>query len=117
MVSRETAWTDTTDIIASATPVRLKAVVVDVPAASSALGFVQLFDSADATPGTTAPFIVLPIPRVATMGSRRRLKYVFAGGVVCGTGLTWLVTTTHDGATVPTGADVPLAIEVHYEKL
>jgi hypothetical protein len=61
--------------------------------------------------------MVLSIPRVAVMGLRRRIKYVFPGGWVCGTAMSWFVSTTISGATAPTGADLPLAVSVFFETL
>jgi hypothetical protein len=117
LVSRATAFVDDTEIVASTVACRLKAVVVDVPAAAAAETYIQIWDNATPDPGTTAPNMVLPVPRVAVMGARRRLKFLFAAGHVFGTALSWLPTTTVSGQTVPTGADVPLAVELHFEKL
>jgi hypothetical protein len=44
----------------------------------------------------------------------RRVEYnVNFGGKYYATGLTWIVTTTHDGATAVTTSG-PLLVEVHY---
>jgi len=117
MVSRATAFVDDTEILAFTGACRLNAVMIDVPLAAAAETFIQLWDNANPDPATTTPRMVLPVPRVAVMGLRRRFKYVFPGGLVFGTALTWLPTTTYNGQTVPTGADVPLAISVFFEKL
>jgi len=92
-------------------------VTIDVPLAAAAETFIQLWDNAAPTPGTTTPRVVLPIPRVALMGLRRRISYIFPGGLVFGTALSWEPTTTYNGSTIPVGADLPLAIAVYFEKL
>lgn len=111
-VSSATAWTDTTDIIASPTPVRLKSVKIRPNPDSTAASYVQLFNSADATPGTTAPNDVIYVPGSDIAG--RRVEYnVNFGGKYYATGLTWFVSTTATGATAATTA-APSLVEVHY---
>ncbi|HJQ65916.1 MAG TPA: hypothetical protein VJ816_06050 [Gemmatimonadales bacterium] len=110
-----TAWTDTTDLIVSATPVFLNSVRVRVNPDSTAASYVQLFDSADATPGTTAPNDVIYVPAANVAG--RQLEYHVAyNGKYYATGLTWVVTTTHDGATAAT-THAPLRVDIDYNKV
>ena len=111
-VSSATAWTDTTDVIASAAPARLKSVKIRPNPDSVADSYVQLFNSVDATPGTTAPNDVIYVPAANIAG--RRVEYnVNFGGKYYNTGITWIVTTTHDGATAVTTSG-PSLVEVHY---
>jgi hypothetical protein len=108
---------DDTEIIAHTGDCRLKAVILDIADDGDAVGFVQFWDSVTADPGTTAPYMVLPIPFYNDVGgSKRRYKYVFPGGLPFGTGLSYLPTTTHDGETVLTDEGL-LVIEVHYERM
>lgn len=116
MISTATSWADTTEVSAYAAAVRLKAVVLDLAQGVSNETFVQLWDVANPTPGTTAPRLVLPVPRTTLIGIRRRIKYVFPGGLPFTTALTWFVSTTHDGATAAT-TDAPLVVEIHFELL
>ena len=111
-VSSASAWSDTTDLIASALPCRLKSVKIRVNPDSAVDSYVQLFNSADATPGTTAPNDVIYVPAASIAG--RRLEYnVNFGGKFYNVGLTWIVTTTHDGATAST-TGAPSLVDVHY---
>lgn len=111
-VSSATSWTDTTDIIANAGACRLNSVEVRVNQDASAASYIQLFDSANATPGSTAPNIVLYVPSPTTAGLTPSYHFDL-GGVVMATGLTWFVSTTHDGATAAT-THAPLLVDVHY---
>lgn len=111
-LSSATAWTDTTDIIASATPVRLKAVRIRCNPDSVLNSYVQLFDSADATPGSTLPDEVIYVPRADQAGRQVEQNVAFKGKYYH-TGLTWFVSTTATGATAAT-TSAPLLVEVHY---
>ena len=110
-VSSASAWTDTTDIIASAAPCHVKSVRIRSNLDAVAKSFVQLFDSVDATPGTTAPDVVIGLPVPSTSG--RTAEYNIPLSFYFATGLTWIVTTTHDGATAAT-TSAPLLVDVHY---
>ena len=112
-VSSASAWSDTTDIIASAVPTRLKSVRILVNQDASVASYVQLFDSADATPGTTVPTDVISVPSPTT-GSRKMAYNVNFGGKYYGTGLTWFVATTATGATATTSTGAALKVDVHY---
>ena len=111
-VSSASAWADTTDIIASATPVRLKSVKIRRNPDSVADSYVQLFNSADATPGSTLPNDVIYVP-AANIAGRKVEDNVNYGGKVYATGLTWFVSTTATGATAVTTSG-PILVEVHY---
>ena len=110
-VSSASSWSDTTDLIASATPVRLKSVKIRSNRDATGKAFVQLWDSADATPGTTAPDLVIGLPVPGTSGYKP--EYNIHYNMVFATGLTWFVSTTHDGGTAAT-TNAPLLVDVHY---
>lgn len=110
-VSVASSWSDTTDIIASASGVRVKSVKIRSNRAATGKSFVQLFDSANATPGTDAPDFVIGLPVPGTSGYKP--EYNIHINMVFATGLTWIVTTTHDGGTAAT-TDAPALVEVHY---
>lgn len=116
MVSRTTAFSNDTEILAHTGACRLKAVIIDITDAGDAENYVQLWDSVTADPGTTAPRVVLPVPFLVAgvFGTKRRYKYVFPGGLPFGTGLSYLATTTHDGETAAPATDIA-AVEVHFE--
>jgi len=84
---------------------------VDAPAL-----YLQLYNAASPTVGTTAPTMVLPIP-AGLASSFATATYKFSaniGGINFGTALALAVTTTHDGATGPTAGDEPdVTIEYH----
>jgi hypothetical protein len=115
-VNLQTTWADTTEVLVTGVRTMLKAVEVEVDPASTAAVYVQLFNEAGVTPGTTAPSIVLLVPFVTQM-NRRKVKYVFAGGIVFDTALEWFVSTTHDGATAPTGVNLPEVSRLYYEPM
>src|SRR5258706_3868093 len=111
-VSSASSWSDTTDIIASATPVRLKAVKIRCNPDSVLNSYVQLFDSADATPGSTLPDEVIYVPRSDQAGRQVEMNLSYKGKYFH-TGLTWFVSTTSTGATAAT-TSAPLLVDVHY---
>lgn len=111
-VSSASSWTNTTDVIASAVPCRLKSVKVRLNPESTAASYLQLFNSADATPGSTAPDMVTYIPAASTAGRDAELNINY-GGVFFATGLTWFVATASAGGTAPT-TNAPLLVDVHY---
>jgi hypothetical protein len=110
-ISSAAAWSDTTDIIASATPTRVTHVRIRTNPSATSKAFVQLFDSADATPGTTAPDFVIGLPAYLTSGNKPEYNVMI--DQYFATGLTWFVSTTHDGATAAT-TSAPLLVDVHY---
>jgi hypothetical protein len=111
-VSSAGAWSNTTDIIASAVAARLKAVKIRLNPDSTAASYIQIFDSADATPGTTAPNDVIYCPAASTAGRDAEMNVNY-GGKWYNTGITWFVSTTYNGATAAT-TSAPLLVDVHY---
>lgn len=110
-VSSAATWSDTTDIIASATATRVTHVKIRTNPSATAKSFVQLFDSADATPGSTAPDYVIGIPVYATSGNKPEYNVMI--DQYFATGLTWFVSTTPTGATAAT-TSAPLLVDVHF---
>ena len=111
-VSTATAWTDTTDVIAYVGACRVTAVEVDIAPAATSTSFLQLWNSADATPGTTAPTVQIEIP-IETSRRGSQFKVVFPKGMRFATGLTWFVATASAGGTAAT-THAPLAVSVYY---
>lgn len=109
-------WIDgNNDVIVSATPVRVRAVEVQGRTDGTADAWVRLYNSANATPGTTEPTLVVYIPRSQTKDGKVRQKVIF-GGVRFDTGLTMGVyTTPHSGSTSSASADAPYSVKIHYE--
>ncbi|MCA9455857.1 MAG: hypothetical protein KC587_04295 [Nitrospira sp.] len=71
--------------------------------------YLQIFDHASPTVGTTAPSMVLPVP-AGLSGRMVPFRYDLTGpqgGLKLGTALTIAVTTSHDGATGPDAGDEP----------
>lgn len=112
-VTRVTTYTDTTEEQVRTGRTLVQAIEVEVDPSSSAEVYVQLYNVANPTPGTTAPNAVIPIPPVAR-DSKRKRKVVFAGGLAFDTALSFFTSTTHDGATAPTGADAPEYVAVYW---
>lgn len=113
--STVSSWTSgDNDIIVSTGPVRLKAVEIAPNSLQSAAAYLRLWNSVDATPGTTEPDIVIPILVPGTDDNVRRIK-VILGGLRFPTGLTYgLYTTPFSGSTAPTVNLGPLAVQVFY---
>lgn len=112
----KTDWVDgDNDVIVSTSPINLKAVEIQCRGNSAlADAFVRLYDSADATVGTTEPVCVIYIPRQDTTSTKRRLKVIY-GGLRFATGLTMGVyTTPHSGTTSTVSTSAPLSVKIFY---
>jgi len=78
--------------------------------------YLQIFNAASPTVGTTAPTTVFQIPA----GRPNEITYLRArfeterGGHPFGTAITVAVTTTHDGSTGPDSGDEPEVV-VHWQ--
>ena len=87
--------------------------VVDAPVL-----YLQVYNAASPTVGTTAPSMVLPIP-AGRANTQVRRRFDFSdqvGGIELGTALAIAVTTTHDGATGPDAGDEP-DVEIDYQPI
>ena len=74
--------------------------------------YLQVFDDPAPTVGATVPLMVLPIP-AGISGQASTQKYTFhgsRGGLHLVNGLTFAVTSTHDGGTGPDAGDEPEVI-------
>lgn len=92
---------------------RLKAVKVEQRTFDAPQLYLQLFNTASITPGTTAPVAVVPIPAGKAERQMMDSKIICTGaegGIVFPTALGYCVTTTHDGATDPDAGDEPVVI-------
>jgi hypothetical protein len=108
-VSSATSWSDTTAIEASSGAARVKSVRAVLNPEAVAASYVQLYNAA-ATPGTTAPNVVLELP----INSRNKtVSFPFPNGLYFDTAVNWFVSTTHDGGTAAS-TSAPLQVAVHY---
>ena len=116
MASKFTMTTpaDDTEQTVCAAACRLTAIEVLLNVAQTAC-YLQLWDSADPDPGTTAPLMVIPVPTVAIQGLMRKFKVIFPnGGYRFGTALTMLATTTATGETAVTTTAIPQRVDIFY---
>ena len=116
-VATFTTWADTTEQTVLAAACRVTAIEIARHAEQANEVYLQLFDVANPTPGTTAPRMVLPVPTVAVAGggnSPHIYKYIFPGGLRFGTACTAFCSTTDDGATAPTTTSLPPRIRVFF---
>lgn len=119
MVSRTAAQSNTsTDVRDGACVVKsIKAIqrTVDAPVL-----YLQIFNDGTApVVGTDAPVHVLQVPAGIADHQGVYIKEEFQGslgGKYLTSGLSYAVTTTHDGATAPDAGDEP-EVEIHYENL
>lgn len=80
--------------------------------------YLQLFNTASITPGTTAPVKVIPIPAGAVQDAKA-IKEAYSGthgGIEFGTALGYCVTTAHDNGVAPDAGDEP-ELEIQWEPL
>lgn len=112
----KTDWVDgNNDVIVSAVPVRLKAIEVQGNPTATTDCYVRLWNSANATPGTTEPDIVFYVPRPNVKDGKIRQKMIL-GGLRYDTGLTMGVYTTPDsGSTSVVTAAAPLSVKIFYD--
>ena len=91
---------------------KVKAVRVEQRVAAAPRLYLQLYDAASPTVGTTAPTKVVPIPAGVTDMQAAIYKEALTGtrgGLEFGTALSYAV-TTHDGLTAPTAGQEPVVI-------
>ena len=92
---------------------KLKAVRVEQRTFDAPALYLQLFNTASITPGTTAPVKVIPIPAGVADMQAQIYKETYTGtrgGIEFATALGYCVTTTHDGSTDPDSGDEPVVI-------
>lgn len=89
--------------------------------------YVQLFDSATATPGVTTPNAVVPVLPISKIGAGtpsnsdatakgglKKRKFIFPGGLYFTTGCQIACTTTPTGGTAATTTSLPGAVNVYF---
>lgn len=111
-VSSATSWADTTEVSACASGCRLEAVKIRLNQSSAASSFLQLWNVANPTPGSTAPRIQIEIPAASVIGQVREWNINF-GGQPFPTALTWFVSTASAGGTGAT-TSAPQLVEVYF---
>lgn len=113
-VSRATSFAAVTNPYTGA--VRISAIHIQ-PSTTTNVQYLAVYNAAAPTVGTDAPEMVIAIPGVGAQRPNGKLKdkIIFpGGGYRCQTALSYIVTTTFNGATGST-TDKPLAVEVFYE--
>src|SRR5574337_986568 len=104
------AHADNTAVVIRTGATRLKSVEVKQFVGAASQLYLQLFNTASITPGTTAPVKVIPIPAGDTQLDCTVYKENYSGkrgGIEFATALGYCVTTTHDGASAPTSGQEP----------
>jgi hypothetical protein len=110
---------DNTAVVIRTGATRLKSVTCRQRVGAAPRLFLQLFNTASITPGTTAPEKVVPIPAGDTQLDCTVNKGSYSGkkgGIQFSTALGYCVTTTHDGLTAPTAGQEPEVI-IQWEPL
>lgn len=116
--TRDAAATNTAVVIRTGRTVLISVKVVQRAGAASAL-FLQLFNTATITPGTTVPVAIITVPAGSAIMDATVLKVTFngtKGGGEFTTALGYCVTTTATGGTAPTAGQEPELI-VRWEPL
>lgn len=110
---------DNTAVVARTGRTKIKSVKVSQRVGAAAQLYLQLFNTASITPGTTTPVLVLLVPAGDTLMDAMQIKYVFTGmrgGIDFSTALGYCVTTVHDGGTAPTAGQEPEVV-INWEPL
>lgn len=112
----KTDWIDgNNDVIVSILPVRIKAIEVQGNPAATTDCYVRIWNSVNATPGTTEPDEVLYVPRPNVKDGKVKQKTIL-GGKRLDTGLTMGVyTTPFSGSTSVVAAAAPLSVKIFYD--
>lgn len=107
-------WADTTEQTVFSVAARITKVEIVPHASQSATAYVDFWDNADPTPGTTTPFIRIPVNTNTTRGLQRKIAVVFPnGGVRFGTACTAFC-SSDGGATAVLTTAIPADIIVYY---
>lgn len=115
-VSRATSFAAVTAPYTGA--VRVSSIIITRNPSVTTTQFLAVYNAAAPTVGTDAPELCLAIPAITTdkqaPNGQQRMKVVLPnGGYRCQTALSYIVTTTFNGATGST-TNKPLAVEVFY---
>jgi hypothetical protein len=106
----QTTWADSTDIICATSAVRVKSVTVQRKPTATAVVYVQLYDSANATPGVTTASDIISVGYGGSDGTRVKVNY---NGKKYGTGLT-IFCSSDAGATAPLTVEIPSEVRVDW---
>ena len=104
---------DNTAVVIRTGRCALKSVKVTQRTFDAPVLYLQLFNTASITPGTTAPTAVVTVPAGNANMAATILKATFSGtkgGGEFTTALGYCCTTTHDGGTAPDAGDEPEVI-------
>ena len=111
-VSRTTSFSDTTEVAATTAAAYPKGVFVSITRSATAADvFVQLWDVANPTPGTTSPDASCYIPSASITGGKFTYRFPLPR-TYWANGITYFASTTVGGATASTIID---AVQVYYE--
>lgn len=116
-VTRLTSFAAAANALAGSVPTRVSKIRIQLNPAATVTSFLQLFDAAAPTLGTTTPNDVLevPLPANAALGIKQTHVVVFpGGGKRFATALSVGCTTTYNGATGAT-THAPLSIDIYWE--
>jgi len=106
------AWANTTEQTVASAAVRLHKIEIFPNQEQSAIAYLDLWDVANPTPGTTTPTLRIPIQSVTTNGYVRKIT-VDCHGIRFGTAVTAFV-STDGGATAVLTTTIPLEIKVYF---
>jgi hypothetical protein len=106
----QTTWTDTTDVICSTAAVRVKSVTIQRLPTATAVVYVQLYNSANATPGSTTASDIISAGFGDPEGTRVKVNF---HGKKYGTGLT-IFCSSDAGATAPLTVEIPSEVRVDW---
>ena len=110
-----TSWANTTEQTVYAGACRVTRVDAYPHASQAAEVYIDFWDNADPTPGTTDTKMVLPIGTATIQGARRKTTYIFpGGGIRFATACTIFCATSPENATAPTTTSLPPLIDVFY---
>lgn len=110
------AFADTTEQTVHSGPCSVKAIIIHKNHSQSAAAFIQLWDAANPTPGTTAPPWSFKVDTLTNTG-QLVTKIIFPnGGIKFNTACTIFCSTAASGGTASTTTTLPDIIEVVYER-
>jgi len=117
MLSKNAA-VDETGVVISSVACLLRSIKVLQKTEDAPVLYLQVFNHASPTVGTTAPVMVLQVPAgiTGTLVPETTKISGTRGGKYLATALTIAVTTTHDGNTAPDAGDEP-DVDVDYQTL
>lgn len=113
----KTDWIDgNNDVIVSTGPARIKAIEIQGLPTATTVCYLRIWNSVNATPGTTEPDFVIPIFRPNVQDGHTRVKIILSQGIRLDTGLTLgIYTTPFSGSTSVVVAAAPLSAKVYYD--